>query len=108
MSGTTDAPEADIEVDRDLVARLVASQHPDLVAPLELVANGWDNSVWRLGDDLAVRVPRRRIAAALIEKEQRWLPSLQARLAVPIPAPLRNGHATESFPWPWSIVPWFR
>ncbi|GAA1799704.1 hypothetical protein [Agromyces neolithicus] len=59
-----DAPPPDFHVDAELAARLVSSQHPDLAAPLTLVANGWDNAIFRLGDDLAVRLPRRVLAVA--------------------------------------------
>lgn len=102
----TDAPEADLAVDHELAARLVREQHPDLAGPLRLVASGWDNMVYRLGRDLAVRLPRRRIAVALIEHEQRWLPELAARLPLPIPAPVRVGRPSEEYPFPWSVVPW--
>ena len=55
--GATDAPPPDFHVDAELAARLVSSQHPDLAGTLTLVANGWDNAIFRLGDDLAVRLP---------------------------------------------------
>ncbi|KQX05117.1 MULTISPECIES: aminoglycoside phosphotransferase family protein [unclassified Leifsonia] len=102
-----DAPDADIVVDPHLVERLVRSQRPDLVGALRLVANGWDNAVFRLGDDLAVRMPRRSTAAHLIEHEQEWLPSIAARVPVAVPVPLHAGSPAAEFPWPWSIVPWF-
>ena len=54
------APEAEVELSVELVRSLLAEQHPDLAhLPLTEVASGWDNVVFRLGDDLAVRVPRR-------------------------------------------------
>ena len=98
--------DADIAVDADLVRALVREQHPDLDAPLTAAAVGWDNAIYRLGVDLAVRVPRRRVAADLIRGEQRWLPRLAPTLPVPIPAPVRIGRPTERHPWPWSITPW--
>jgi aminoglycoside phosphotransferase (APT) family kinase protein len=102
-----DTPDADIDVDQALVARLVREQHPDLQGDLTLVANGWDNALYRLGERLCVRVPRRQVAAALIAGEQRWLPVFAERVRVPIPVPVRVGVPSESFPWPWSICPWF-
>ncbi|MEJ3405339.1 aminoglycoside phosphotransferase family protein [Rathayibacter sp. YIM 133350] len=102
-----DSPPADIAVHGDLVAALVRQQHPDLDGPLRLAAEGWDNELYRLGDSLAVRVPRRESAAALILSEQRWLPKLAPRLRVPVPVPVRRGMPSELYPWPWSIVPWF-
>ncbi|MET0726281.1 MAG: aminoglycoside phosphotransferase family protein [Leifsonia sp.] len=105
-AAASDAPAADIAVDAALVAALLHAQHPDLAGSLHLVANGWDNTIWRLGDDLAVRLPRREIAAGLIETEQRWLPELAPRLPVAVPAPVRVGRADDLYPWPWSVVPW--
>ncbi|OIH95503.1 aminoglycoside phosphotransferase family protein [Curtobacterium sp. MCBA15_001] len=102
-------PAAEHDVDAPLVRALLADQHPDLAAlPLEVVANGWDNVVVRLGDTLAVRLPRRAAAAQLIEHEQRWLPVLARQVAavVPVPAPVRTGRPALGYPWSWSIVPW--
>jgi aminoglycoside phosphotransferase (APT) family kinase protein len=99
---------ADILVDEPLVRRLLVDQHPDLATlPLRLVANGWDNDLYRLGDDLVVRLPRRRVAVPLIEGEQRWLPSIAERVSVAVPTPVRAGVASGEFPWPWSITAWF-
>ncbi|WIB70737.1 aminoglycoside phosphotransferase family protein [Curtobacterium sp. MCBD17_026] len=102
-------PAAEVDVDVPLVRALLRDQHPDLaVLPLEVVANGWDNVVLRLGDDLAVRVPRRELAARLVEHEQRWLPAIAARVGsvVPVPVPVRTGRPALGYPWSWSVVPW--
>jgi aminoglycoside phosphotransferase (APT) family kinase protein len=100
-------PAAEVDIDASLVARLVRAQHPDLDGPLCLVANGWDNVIFRLGADLCVRLPRRAAAADLIRHEQRWLPGLAARAGAVVPAPVRAGVPGDGFPWPWSICPWF-
>jgi aminoglycoside phosphotransferase (APT) family kinase protein len=104
---SVDTPPAEVEIDASLVARLVRAQHPDLDGPLWLVANGWDNVIYRLGADLCVRLPRRAVAVDLIRHEQRWLPGLAARAGAVVPAPLRAGEPGDGFPWPWSICPWF-
>jgi aminoglycoside phosphotransferase (APT) family kinase protein len=70
------------------------------------VGEGWDNALFRLGDELAVRLPRRAAAATLIEHEQRWLPDLASRLPIAAPVPLRVGVPTGLFAWSWSIVRW--
>ncbi len=90
-----------------LVQALLEDQHPDLahLEPVK-VAEGWDNTIYRLGDELAVRLPRREASAALIAHEQRWLPELAARLPVATPVPLRVGAPSRRFEWPWSIVRW--
>lgn len=49
-------PHTEIDITADLVRDLLLDQHPDLAGrPLKLGARGWDNQLWRLGDDLAVR-----------------------------------------------------
>ncbi|GAB6938850.1 aminoglycoside phosphotransferase family protein [Isoptericola variabilis] len=107
-------PAAEIDVDVPLTRGLLAEQHPDLAEhPLEIAAHGWDNVMVRLGDDLAVRLPRRALAAPLVEHEQQALPALAGRLrsAVPdvvVPVPVRVGRpsAALGYPWPWNVVPW--
>ena len=100
-------PPAEVTIDRSVVTALLQEQHGDLAhLPLREVAEGWDNKLFRLGDDLVARFPRRAAAAVLIENEQRWLPLLSPRLPVPIPSPLRVGRPGAGFPWSWSVVPW--
>ncbi len=100
-------PAADVFVDPSLVRALLQEQHPDLahLVPVK-VAEGWDNFVFRLGDEFAVRLPRRAPSATLIEHEQRWLPELSARLPVPVPVPVRVGAPGPMFGWSWSVVRW--
>jgi aminoglycoside phosphotransferase (APT) family kinase protein len=105
LGGTT---AAEIVVDGDLARSLLAAQHPDLAdLPIALAATGWDNAVFRLGEALAIRLPRRAVAARLIAHEQRWLPLLKDRLSLAIPAPVRVGVPQGAYPWPWSVTPWF-
>jgi aminoglycoside phosphotransferase (APT) family kinase protein len=101
-------PDAEVPIDVSLVRALLEAQHSDLASrPLADAGEGWDNRLFRLGEDLAVRLPRRVVAAALIEHEQRWLPELAPRLPLRVPAPVRVGRPGCGFPWGWSIVPWF-
>jgi len=99
-------PPADFDFDADLVAGLLEDQHPDLAPlPLSEIAAGWDNRIFRLGDHLAVRLPRRAAAADLIAKEQVWLPRLAPALPVPVPFPLREGAPGRGYPCRWSVTP---
>jgi aminoglycoside phosphotransferase (APT) family kinase protein len=66
---------------------------------------GWDNTLWRLGDGLLVRLPRREVAAGLARNEHRWLPELAPRLPLPVPDPVRIGRPGGRYRWPWSVVP---
>jgi aminoglycoside phosphotransferase (APT) family kinase protein len=103
-----DMPAAEVDVSDIVVGGLLAEQFPDL-AHLELteLAYGWDNAIFRLGDHLTVRLPRRVLAAQLVEHEQRWLPELAGTLPLPIPAPVRIGRPGAGYPWAWSVCPWF-
>ena len=100
-------PAAEVDIDVPLVRALLREQHPDLahLRPVK-VAEGWDNALFRLGDELAVRLPRRAASAALIAHEQRWLPELSVGLPLPVPVPVRVGVAGPTFRWAWSVVPW--
>ncbi|MET0908102.1 MAG: aminoglycoside phosphotransferase family protein [Ilumatobacteraceae bacterium] len=101
-------PAAEVEITADLVRALLAEQFAHLAdRPLTRCANGWDNTIFRLGDDLLVRMPRRAISAGLVEHEQRWLPELASRLPIPICAPVYSGRPGCGYPWSWSVCPWF-
>ena len=97
-----------IEITAELVRDLLRDQHPDLAdQPVRLGARGWDNQLWRLGDDLAVRLPwATESADALLRKEHAWLPALAPRLPLPIPVPQRLGEPSERFPRPWIVTTW--
>jgi aminoglycoside phosphotransferase (APT) family kinase protein len=104
------APAAEIEVTAELVRDLLVEQRPDLAElPLRRVASGWDNEIVRLGDELAVRLPRRLASAYLVANEARWLSELAPGLPLPVPTPLHLGEPSErlGYPWQWTIVPWF-
>ena len=110
-----DKPAADVSINESLVRSLVTEQAVHAVpdaATRRLVhaADGWDCSVWRFGDDLAVRLPRRRLAAPLVLNEQRVLDGIAERLTptgVGVPHPMVAGRPGHGYPWAWSVVPWF-
>ena len=100
-------PPAEVAIDARLVRRLLAGQHPDLASlALDEAESGFDNVIFRLGERLAVRLARRKVADPLLVLEQRWLPGLAARLPLPIPAPVRIGLPNAEYPFAWSVVPW--
>ncbi|MGZ0151921.1 aminoglycoside phosphotransferase family protein [Kribbella sp. WER1] len=94
-------------MDEDLLRTLLKEQHPDL-ADLELkeVEGGWGNQMWRLGEDLAVRVPRHDQNPDLLVHEHRWLPEIVARVPLPVPNPLRLGQPSDRFPKTWLVTTW--
>ncbi|MET7690978.1 phosphotransferase [Streptomyces sp. NPDC005483] len=97
----------DISVDEDLLRSLLREQHPDL-ANLDLgpAVRGWDNELWRLGEELAIRLPRTPRAPGLLLKEHRWLPALAPLLPLPVPTPHRLGRPSAHFSAPWTVVAW--
>lgn len=105
-----DSPAAEHVLDEQGVRALLRAAAPALAdLPLRHVSDGWDNATWRLGRELAVRIPRRALAAPLIVHEHRALPELAPRLAdvdVLTPVPIVAGMPSGVFPWPWSVVPW--
>jgi aminoglycoside phosphotransferase (APT) family kinase protein len=97
----------EIEVTADLVRDLLREQHPDLAGlAIREVAGGWGNQMWRLGDELAVRMQRMDPTPELQLKERRWLPVLAPRLPLPVPTPVRFGEPSERFPKHWTVMTW--
>lgn len=95
-------------IDRPLVERLVAGQFPQW-ADLSLTpvaSAGTDNALFRLGDDLSVRVPRIPSAAEQLAKEQTWLPTIAGRVTLDVPEQLAVGAPADEFPWTWSVLRW--
>ena len=91
----------------ELVLELLRRQRPDL-AGLELryVGRGWANEMWRLGDALAVRVPRTEDAPESLRREHRRLTPIAPLLPLPVPTPVFLGEPSDLFPQPWAIVNW--
>jgi aminoglycoside phosphotransferase (APT) family kinase protein len=98
----------EVHTDATLVRRLLATQFPQWAElPITPVPSaGTDNALYRLGDELAVRLPRIDWAIGAIEKECRWLPYLAPHLPLPVPVPLAMGAPGEDYPWNWSICRW--
>jgi aminoglycoside phosphotransferase (APT) family kinase protein len=103
-----DRTAAEVYINGHLVRRLLAAQFPHWAGlPLELVGStGWDNTIYRLGADLAVRLPRRDVGTGHIEREHQWLPMLAPQLPLPVPSPLGKGAPAEGYPWHWTVCPW--
>jgi aminoglycoside phosphotransferase (APT) family kinase protein len=98
----------EVEVDDDLVQRLLATQLPSLAArPLtRLDTWGTDHVIYRLGDDLAVRLPKIGWAATQGERESAWLPRLAPYLPVDVAVPVALGEPAFGYPFRWYVAPW--
>jgi len=100
----------EIETDESLVQWLLSAQFPQW-ADLPIVpvlSMGTDNALYRLGDDLAVRLPRIDWAIGQVEKEHKWMPKLAPFLPLAIPIPLEKGQPGKGYPWEWSIYKWHK
>ncbi|GAB3598891.1 aminoglycoside phosphotransferase family protein [Kineococcus gypseus] len=97
-----------IDVDTDLVRRLVAEQFPHWIdLPVRPVAHGgWDNHTFHLGAEMSVRLPAAAEYALAVGKEQHWLPRLATYLPLPIPTPLGAGTPGAGYPFAWSVHRW--
>ncbi|MFD8636965.1 aminoglycoside phosphotransferase family protein [Streptomyces sp. NPDC059533] len=99
--------EDEIPVDETLVRALLKAQRPEWAdLPLSPAGAGTDNTMYRLGDDLLVRLPRTAGNARSVRKEQEWLPRLAPLLSRPIPRLLHPGTPTDAFPLVWSVHRW--
>ncbi|WP_280407783.1 phosphotransferase [Nocardia brasiliensis] len=97
----------EIEVSAELVRALLREQHPDLAGlAIREVVGGWGNQMWRLGDELVVRMQRMDPTPEHQLKERRWLPVLAPRLPLPVPRPVRFGAPSERFPKHWTVMTW--
>jgi aminoglycoside phosphotransferase (APT) family kinase protein len=99
--------ENEIPVDEAVVRSLLQAQCPDWSSlPLSPAGAGTDNNMYRLGNDLLVRLPRTADKARSLTKERTWLPRLGPLLTCQIPEPVHAGTSTPEFPLPWSIYRW--
>lgn len=103
------APEASsIEVSEALLRRLLEAQFPEWahLSLARIAPSSPDHGIFRLGEELAIRLPLVRGMAPQVEKERRWLTWLSVRLPQSIPIPVANGRPTEDYPLPWTICRW--
>jgi aminoglycoside phosphotransferase (APT) family kinase protein len=100
--------DSEVDIDTQLVRRLVHAQFPHLAErPLEKVQSaGTVNAIYRLGDDLCVRLPLVATWAGDIEREIEWLPKLALWLPLLVPEPVGKGEPGNGYPFQWAIYRW--
>jgi hypothetical protein len=87
----------EIEITAGLIRDLLQDQHPELAElPIREVEGGWGNQMWRLGDELAVRIQRMETEPDRQLKERRWLPLLAPRLPLDRRSITRSEHAADT------------
>ncbi|MDQ4058712.1 MAG: aminoglycoside phosphotransferase family protein [Actinomycetota bacterium] len=100
----------EIDISQALVRHLLEEQFPKWgELPLRRIEpEGTDNAIFRLGDDLSVRLPRREGPTRPGGKELEWLPKLAPLLPVDVSVPVAQGRPTERYPWFWEIHTWVK
>jgi aminoglycoside phosphotransferase (APT) family kinase protein len=98
----------ELDIDVALVRALLEAQFPQWARlPLAPVRPfGTDNALYRLGDAMVVRLPRRPQEVAPLIKERTWLPRLAPHLPLAIPVPLARGLPGAGYGLEWSIYRW--
>lgn len=98
----------EIELDEPLVRALLTTLDPayDGLPLRRLGASGSSNALFRLGEELLVRLPRQPGGTATIEKEQRWTPYVAPALPVACPEIVAVGDPAYGYPERWSVVRW--
>lgn len=97
-----------VVVDEMLVRKLIAARFPRWAGRTveRWPSGGTVNAMFRLGDDMVVRLPLTEGGAKDVALEQKWLPRIAPRLPTPIPEVLGAGAPADGYPWPWSVYRW--
>ncbi|MDA9163339.1 aminoglycoside phosphotransferase family protein [Rickettsiaceae bacterium] len=97
-----------MDITLSLVRKLIAEQFPKWINlpinPVEI--SGIDNRMFRLGDDMVIRLPSAQCYALQVLKEQKYLPQIASHLSTIIPEPIAMGKPSANYPWNWSIYRW--
>jgi aminoglycoside phosphotransferase (APT) family kinase protein len=100
----------EVNINIRLVRRLLATQFPQWARlPIEpVLPSGTDNALYRLGNEMVMRLPRRERPSQTLDKECQWLPRLAPHLPLAIPIPQAHGTPAEGYPFPWSVYGWLK
>jgi len=98
----------EVDIDADLVERLIASQFPRLagMSIRPVPSMGTVNAIYRVGGEHYARLPRTPRWAADLERECQWLPYLAPHLTLRIPEPLAMGEPLDGYAFRWAVYRW--
>ena len=98
----------ELTIDEALVRRLLVDQFPEWaeLGLRRIEPAGTVNAIFRLGDELAVRLARRRGPTEQGGVEREWLPRLSRLLPLEIPVVVAQGRPSDAYPWFWDVVTW--
>ena len=111
MAGVADSTPVhadELAIDEPLVRRMLDEQLPHWseLAIERVRPEGMVNAIFRLGDRLAVRLPRRVKWSYDNDPLDAWLPQLAPELPLEVPVPIARGVPTDGYPAHWSVVTW--
>lgn len=99
--------DGELAIDAALVRSLLLRERPDLASlPLTHAGAGTENRMFRLGEELLVRLPRTAEKAASLRTEREWLPRLSPSLTFRVPEPVHAGSPSAAYPAEWAIYRW--
>src|SRR5215211_6705407 len=98
----------EVEIGVSLVRRLLGAQFPQWsgLTIRRVPSWGTDNALYRIGDGMVARLPRRERTVGTLQKERRWLPKLAPLLPLAVPVPLADGIPGDGYPFEWSVYGW--
>jgi hypothetical protein len=99
----------EIETSVALMRKLLAGQFPQWMdLPISRVMSyGTGNYIYRLGEQLAARLPRHPgWAVEQVQLEARWLPALAPHLPLALPVQVAMGHPAEGYRFDWAVYEW--
>lgn len=97
----------ELVIDIALANALISTQYPQW-AKLEIrpiLSSGTDNEIFRLGENMCLRIPKSTSTINNLDKEYAWLPYLTP-LPLRIPAPIAKGKPGNGYPCNWCIFDW--
>lgn len=101
--------EDEIVIDDKLAKELIMQSFPSWSSlPLvELRHSGTDNVLFRLGEDMLVRLSKRRESAKFVERENSILSFFRDKpLKIEIPRILGIGKPSQNYPQEWTVQSW--
>jgi aminoglycoside phosphotransferase (APT) family kinase protein len=98
----------EVPVSEETARTLLRAQFPQWSSlPITTFTHGGtDHFIFRLGDELQLRLPKHAPSTGQAEKELELLPRLAPHLPVEVPQPLALGEAGAGYPFTWGVYRW--
>ena len=98
----------EVDTSSELVRSLLRDQFPQWAGlPITPVDSyGTDHDIYRVGEDLSVRLPRIEGATRQARIEGEWLARLAPHLPTRVPTQIARGTPGHGFPYDWSVCDW--